>query len=86
MTPRDVYVARAEVAYEKYMNAQRAIEVFEADAKARFENSSLAAQRLQSGDQYWRYRELCGDRAMYMAVAQLNASMAAMTTTAVPTQ
>jgi hypothetical protein len=77
VTPRDVYLARAEVAYGKYMKVQAAIEVYEADAKAKYENSSLAAQRLKSGEQYWRYRELCSDRAVHMAVAQLNASMAA---------
>lgn len=76
MTAKNVYLARAEEAYAKYMKVQAAIEVFEAEAKAMYQNSSLAAQRLKSADHFWRYRELCGDRAIHMAVAQLNAAMA----------
>lgn len=79
MATRAEYLRLATEAYEKYVKVQREIQKYETEAKFAYGNSSLAAQRLKFGDQYWRYRELCGDRTMLMAVAQLNASMAAVT-------
>lgn len=79
MVPREEYQRRAEAAYSKYMQAQEQISTIEERALIRYSgNQGLRANRLKNGEDYWKYRDLCADRDMYMKVAELNAVMAAM--------
>lgn len=79
MTPRSEYRRRAEEAYANYMQAQSQVSTIEARALVAYGgNKGLRANRLQHGEQYWKYRDLCDDRDMYMKIAQLNAAMAAL--------
>ena len=71
---------RARANFAQYLKVQQKIEKIEADALRAANNSEKLASHMlktdtETGD---LYRRLCGDRSMYMQIAQLSASMAVM--------
>lgn len=79
MSTRAEYVARATVAYDKYMALQARIDNIERRAvAAQGGNKGVAGYRLRDSEEYWLYRELVGDREIQVRIAHLNAAMAAI--------
>lgn len=77
MTPRIVYLSRAEAAYEQYMELQRRITNIEANAKHRYDgNEGVAGHHLKTASEYWKYRDLVSDRNVKLEIATINALLA----------
>jgi hypothetical protein len=75
LTPREM----ALYAYAKYRGYQTRVDRIESRALARYRhNSTVAKYMLKTGEDYWKYRELCGTRDYWEGEARLAATLAGM--------
>jgi hypothetical protein len=72
---KETYVARANAAYQKYMELQARITKIEHNAEADH-GKAVAQYKLKTGEEYWMYRDLVGDRNVQLEICHVNAAMA----------
>jgi len=65
-------------AYRKYRDLAKQCTEYEKRALREIGNKSMAQYQLKTHEGHWDYRNLCNERDLYMAIANMNANMATM--------